>query len=838
MSFKNCIDNAEKEGAIDKDRADRLRAAYDRWREQLEFEYGADAEAEAARRTFDEAKFEATERRRRKLLQAKIGGALAKRQTEFRNFLGNPDRGEFMVNLVADETGKLGDQSSVLRRYFAIRQRATGRMGEAISAFERDALTRSRNKPLQRETVRAAFGAKDVSAEARRFANAWDEAADFLRRRFNAAGGHIGKLENWGMPQQWDGVAVRRAGYEAFRADLLNELDRGRMIDNATGRPFTDQKLELALREAYETISTEGANKVTPSGAAGGRALANRRADHRFLIFKDGEAWLRMQEKYGEGDAFAAMMAHLDAMSRDVAAMEILGPNPTATLRLLEQSARKAAGVAGETGQTLATPLGGTRRKIAEAWNMWDHFTGAALAPVNGFAARSLSTTRNVLTSAQLGTAWFSSLTDQAFGAFTRGFNGLPASRQLSDTIQLMASKATRTELARAGVVSEGAMRATLDQARYLNELNVNGISGRMAEATLRLSLLEPWTRAGQLSFQMDTLGALAARAGRSIDSLKGGAADDRAFARMLDRYGLAGAWDEIRTTRAYEPDKGAKFIRPEDIAARTDLPPARADWLANRVLEMVRTEMEFAVPSASLRSRAGMSLGMKRGSFFGEIVASGLMYKSFASTVSYLQISRVMAEIARTNVAGGIAYIAPLTIGLTLGAGIVLQLRELKAGRDPRPMDEPRFWMAAMMQGGGVGIFGDFLFADVNRYGGGLPSTAAGPVVGLADDARELTIGNLDAALIEGDDPRLGRDGVLFLRRYTPGGNIWYAEMAYHRLILDNLQRVVDPDADEYFRRRARSRERDYGNSYFWAPGETTPSRAPDLENAGGGER
>ena len=31
--------------------------------------------------------------------------------------------------------------------------------------------------------------------------------------------------------------------------------------------------------------------------------------------------------------------------------------------------------------------------------------------------------------------------------------------------------------------------------------------------------------------------------------------------------------------------------------------------------------------------------------------------------------------------------------------------------------MTTPAFWGAAFLQGGGMGLYGDFLFADLNRY-------------------------------------------------------------------------------------------------------------------------
>lgn len=75
------------------------------------------------------------------------------------------------------------------------------------------------------------------------------------------------------------------------------------------------------------------------------------------------------------------------------------------------------------------------------------------------------------------------------------------------------------------------------------------------------------------------------------------------------------------------------------------------------------------------------------------------------------------------------------------------------------------------------------------------------------------------------GDKPsRVGRESIDFLRRYTPGGSIWYAQTAYNRLVLDNLQRILDPEAEKQWRRQEKRREKEWGNASYWYPGEPLP--------------
>ena len=97
----------------------------------------------------------------------------------------------------------------------------------------------------------------------------------------------------------------------------------------------------------------------------------------------------------------------------------------------------------------------------------------------------------------------------------------------------------------------------------------------------------------------------------------------------------------------------------------------------------------------------------------------------------------------------------------------------------------------------------GDYCAAVL--IGGSLAQTTAGPVFQFGDDVRRLLIGNaLQGA--GGADTNTGRELMNFLRRYTPGGSVWYARLGYERLIVDELQRHLDPRANQQFRARARS--------------------------------
>jgi hypothetical protein len=125
---------------------------------------------------------------------------------------------------------------------------------------------------------------------------------------------------------------------------------------------------------------------------------------------------------------------------------------------------------------------------------------------------------------------------------------------------------------------------------------------------------------------------------------------------------------------------------------------------------------------------------------------------------------------------------------------------------------------------GGGLGIFGDFLFADQNRYGGSLQKTASGPVVGFLHDAIQLTIGNV-MQLASGEKTNAGKELAAFIQRYTPGSTLWYTRLVFERLIMDTLERLINPDFDADNRRKERNLKNRTGQEYWWSPGEITPN-------------
>tara|TARA_R110000744_G_C19351598_1_gene560497 strand:+ start:207 stop:2669 length:2463 start_codon:yes stop_codon:yes gene_type:complete len=817
MTFKNCIDEGVQSGEITQDQASEINSMFD----DLEVQYnrqmgGAAATAKAAADTSIAAKKIAIERKRRAALQAVTWKEINYNLNNYRTITGKADKSVGALALFEqDQTSRFNSVAQVQQ---AVTRSATRKLDEFLSTFRRNIIGETKKKAQLKNLVREVFGEETGDVSAREMMQAWKASSEYLRTRFNAAGGAIAKRADWGMPQIHDTMRVRQSSYNDWRDFIHARLDITKMIDEQTGLTFSGPKLEMALRDSYETITKNGFNKIKPGTMTGNKSLALRNQDHRFFVFKNADSWMDYQEKFGNPNPFDAMMGHIDTMSRDIAMMEVLGPNPRATVNFIKQTLQKDA-----SGNDVAERA--ARRSSSSIDALYAATTGSMNAPVDSKFAYTFAGIRQVLQSAQLGAAAISAVTDMNFGRIARSMVGLPQTKMIQNYLKFLnpLSLEEKGKLAvRLGLTAEGWSTLAAAQMRYVGDLSGPEVTRRVADFVMRASLLSPWTNAGKWAFGMEFLGNLADNAGKSFDQL------DPMMRKTLDHYGIGEAkWETVRATPLYEYE-GASFLRAEDIEARTDLQPELARDLATSLLVMVETETNFAVPSSSIRGRTALTGDTRPGTIAGELTRSFAMYKNFGVTLVNTHIMRGLNQ--PTQKAKG-TYFADLLISTTIMGALAMQLKEMSKGRDPRPMEGPEFWGAAFLQGGGLGIYGDFLFSDVNRYDRGLAETIAGPVVGFADDVRKLTIGNVTQA-IKGEDTNAASEFINFAARYTPGSSLWYSRLALERMVIDQSKMWVDPSTKTKMKRLESRYKRENGQNYWWRPGKVTPERAPDVSN------
>lgn len=838
--FGVCLSNALKEGVIDEREFDALNETYSRVKGERAAAGSASADREGGLAVMAELEYARKRMRVLNALNKKAAKRLERDMKRFRNGSGSKDIGEFLQAIIEYQGQGRGLEKSVENVRKQILGRSMAMMEETIWAFRQGAGGRRVGKAKLPNVVKELFGEDTKDMGAKSLAKGFARVAEDLRSRANAAGMDIAKLENWGLPQRHNRRAIRKfidqngkgaKGREKFKQHLFAQLDPDRIIDGATGAPMGRAKLYAALDDVIENILTEGWATRTPSRRAFSRGwLANQRQEHRFLVFKDADAWLKYQEAFGGGDPFNAMMAHIDGMAKDIAALEVLGPNPDATLEWLKQHARKQAALHSLDKNSLINPRVKAKNaedhitgKITRAEDMWAHYTGSANVPVDETFADVSGNVRNLLTSALLGSAAIPSFfTDPMYAAMARYFSGASTRNWTKAWIGQLTSRNARRDATRMGLILDSSLSSLGQQARYAGTFDGQAWSRVITEQTLAASGLQPITRAGRNAFSRGLFADFADYKGKAYgdlpDLLRG----------MLRRYDiLPDDWDAIRAAKA---PRG--FLELEEVEA------AAGRDLAERYLGMVQTEAEYAVPSGTIRARSLLAGSSRAGTLWGEFRRSGMMFMSFTAVMPMLHGYRTIQQWRSGNRLGGVGYATGLMLVMTIGGAMSLQAKQIAAGRDPRDMfgeDSDKFWGAAALQGGGLGIWGDFLFAELNRFGGSMPLTAGGPVVQLVNEIRNATIGNAVNLLDMDPDTEttILSDLTSLIGSKFPGSNTWYLKLAWDRYVEDNLTRLADPEAEAKFRRRARYYERNYNQSWFWAPGESAPERGPDFERA-----
>lgn len=747
------------------------------------------------------------------------------------------------LNKLTRSQGWIRDMELTQTYIDAVRSEAVGRMGELIDGVQvKDGAGMWRkvgmtifnldNPLMTRDVIREVFRQADGhtgNTVAKQAAQAWLNTIEGMRVRFNGAGGDVGKLGYGYLGQAHDAAKVAKAGPDRWADAVLPLLDRNQYVE-PDGTLTTPDQLRQMLIAAHETIATGGANKIEPGAFRGSGARANRGSEHRVLHFQDGDAWLAYMDQFGEGSLYDAMLGHVGRMARDIGLVERYGPNPEQANRVQADLAERADGAGTLAGRSFGT--------TPEA--RWSLLNGSASTPVNNVIAQTGEVARNVQTAAKLGGAVISSLTDMGTIAQTLHFNRLPYFEYLS-SLKGQMSADTRAELRAHGIIGE-ALADSLN--RWTGDHLGHNWSGHVAAATMRVSLMNAWSDGLRRAFGMTMMSGFARKLGKGWEQLSEW---DR---YLMQRKGIT-AEDWTTITQAQPTTIGGnKYLTAEAIRATG---AQGAEQTATRWLSFAQDEAQFAVVNPDQATRALVTAGgMQRGTIQGEAARAFYQFKSFPAAM----ISRHWRRMAETpqglegaplgfgaETAGGarfnrVAGFAAMTVSMTLLGALVLQTKALLQGKDPMDMTPDdahggKFWAKALAQGGSLSFVADALLADPadgntrtweNKLG------LAGPVAGAVGGALDVGPENVRQWL-QGKDTNLGPEALRWINSQLPGVSLWQIRTLWQRAVIDQAQEALNPGYLGRMRQRA---VKDWGTSWWWAPGELTPDRAPDLATMG----
>lgn len=683
------------------------------------------------------------------------------------------------------------------------------------------------NPQMTADIVREVFKNADGhtgNTAARKAAKSWLDVIEQARVRFNTAGGAIGKLGYGYIGQAHDWMRVHSAGADAWSAKVLPLLDRESYV-NPDGSLMSDAQVLDTLKAAHETIATQGDNKVAPGQFKGSGARANRGSDSRVLHFKDGDAWMAYMKDYGEGSLYDSMLGHIGAMGRDIALVETMGPNPEQTFKVQNDIADRA-----DRGS-----VADSRAVLNKPQAYWDLATGKAGMPENQLVARIGQDARNIQTAAKLGGAFLSSFTDIGTIAATLGYNRLPYFAMLGN-IGRQFTADQRAFLQSHEVISDSLANS---MNRWAGEHMTHSMTGRAANAVMKLSLMNAWTDGLRGAFAATMMQGFTPKLGKAWGDLS-------EWDRMLmERKGITEAdWSII--TQATPTDRNGRGYLTADSIRATRAEGAQA--AANKWMGFVMDEAQFAIINPDLATRAiGTGGGMQAGTPMGEAARAFMQFKSFPTAMITRHWRRMLEtpqglEGAPTGYGGTmgagnkVALFAGLNVTLMMLGAIVLQNKALVQGKDPFDMTEGKFWARALTQGGGLGYVGDLLFKDPTEFRATTFEQTAGVLLGPSGGAAAGLVFDVGVTnlweLAKDKDTKAGAEALRWLNSNLPGANLWQTRAMWEHWVLHNMQEALNPG---YLARMKQRAQRDWGQGYWWEPGEAVPDRAPDFSRMGG---
>ena len=539
------------------------------------------------------------------------------------------------------------------------------------------------------------------------------------------------------------------------------------------------------------------------------------------LHFKDAKSAWEYNQRWGKDASILELATYnLHNAGRNIALMRKFGPNPEAMFDdWIETLARKATDA--KDFREADRLLGLRNHRLFDAVN------GRSAIPDHMGLAQVAQGVRNAQSMAKLGGVVISSSGDIGTSAATLRWSGVPFFQRWGELVATPFLHGRRGGGERRAADEIGIGLDTLRGqvlSRVYSPDGVPGVMSRMVNLFHRVNLLGYWTD----SFKT-TVGLIASRNLARVARQDWGALDNR-LQITLRRFGIEeGEWNAIRRAemRAEDgrdylmpgsmlslPDEAVAHLLPEDATTRqlAEMRETLRSKLGTYISEQTREGM--TEPTAADRMVA--TLGTNPGTWAGEAWRTFLQFKQFPITMVRRSLNREWNRAGTPDVSG----IVQLAVSTTLLGYAAMTLKELARGREPRQPESAQDYVktvtAAIAQGGGLGIFGDFLFGQYSRTGGGLAGMVSGPTFGMADELYQMYASIRDGSTKKTRGEVLAAEGVRFLANHTPFINLFYTRMVLDYLFLYQLQEAVNPG---YLRRYERKIKRDNAQEFWLRP-------------------
>lgn len=585
-------------------------------------------------------------------------------------------------------------------------------------------------------------------------------------------------------------------------------------------------------------------------GPGGVKGEAERRSGMaRNMKFKGPDEWAAYQQRCGNPDFMSNFMGELDGMARSIGIMRIYGPGGEFTRQMMHQAVgRQLSGVSALKWQN--------SRKDRET--SLAVLNGSVNIPASEVIANVATNTRNIFKASILGgsilsqTGDFVNVGKARALRFNRGIGGVygEALSHVRDFMRTIKPGAAQKAVIEAfGADIDATIGGLL---REVDNGDSRGFTSRLVEKVYQ------YQGATWLNRHNRQAAALGMSNWLGSESRRGWNEIEPTTREFLQEHRFTEAdWELIRRGEMIADD-GRSYLTPESVAALSD--EAIADHLratgsqaterhvaawrvdtANHISAMMTDYVSQALTEPSIRSRMVTTGGTQAGTWSGELVRSmwdvkSIMVSQIQKGIQTERFGRSSDPRARVKAGSASQYlaIANYMAAMTMAGYVSYVLKGWASGVSRRglldqnneddrilwydlPIFDDRVLFASMAQGGALGIYGDFLFSDNDRFGGGFLQTLSGPSIGKLEDiykiwrAWKTASDDTDPEKAERERGALANQMARMLKGSIPGSNLWYSRQILDRYIWWNVQEAINPAALDRLEKSAEKRGDDY---------------------------
>ena len=652
-------------------------------------------------------------------------------------------------------------------------------------------------------------GAKDIARILKQSQNSW-------RLRLNDLGANIGELDDW-ITRTTHNTEKMAAASKGSR--LLDD-NRSAWVEYIQTklnlkRTFADVndpvEINKILSSIYDSLMTGDHLKYGGTNSIyGTKNVTNRLNSSRVLHFKDLQARQEYNIKFGEPSLQTSVFNVLTSSAKNIVMMQELGTNPQDTFNKILALLKKK--------------YKSSDYKIVRDLN-FENFKGA-FAEIDGSAniagsqilAKIGEVVRSTGDMARLGGTMITSGADLAPYMASTNFQGRGLLTGLFEAINGLLGGNNKAAMEALEVISNSVVVSNRGNV-YADGADGTGAINNLRNKFFKWNGLNGWVASLKSSMAL------------GVSKFYGSLSETKFFnlekreRNFLTLYGIdEGKWNMLRSIKTLAVDN-KRYLTAEAVDDISDdvINKYLGRKLSARQIRNFKKDLQLTwknvlndqgthgTPEPDTQIRSITRMGTVRGTAMGEVNRFVMQYKNFSVSLYKKILRREMDSYGpdESKLIGASMLASTLMLGTIFGY-IVLSVKDMLSGRSPRDPKKSSVIMQAFVQGGGGGIYGDFLMSEIqNQYGNGILETAAGPTAG---DIKKL----IDVVRNMNEPKKAGKKFLQLAEGHTPFINLYYTKAAYDYLIGYQIKEYLDPG---FFNRMKKRNEENRGQTYYFKP-------------------